>query len=625
MTSIGLSGSLARMSESLHPSAHEARSDGLLLTAFLTRQDEGAFAELIARFGPMVFAVCHSITGHRQDAEDAFQATFVVLARKAAVVSPREAVGNWLYGVAVRTAREARKMAAKRLAREVPASHLPDAGTCDPEPDDVGAVLHEELAELPDKFRTLLVLCELEGRPQVEVARRLALPVGTVYSRLAAARKLLADRLRKRGVILSAGGLPLAFTYTASAAVPVGLAARAGKAALTPDNVPAAVAALTQQVLQAMLLSKLKVPGLVAVLLVFGGLLGGLSGGDPPPASPVPNTVPPAVPLAAVKRVSQQPAPKAPAPGRLLLWNSTKFVFLTPDGKEEGTVDPHPDKGIILVQPSLAPDGKRVAFIANETLATDTDGTHKAHVYYRDVDGKTPGVKVELNPVSLAWEPDGKSLIVTEMPPFKDLKDAAFVVWQVNVATKEKTKLDLPKLALVYGATPDGKSFIAALHDVDARKIHLSLIPRDGKDVTKLCEVQTEGPNPRMSPDGTKILFQDHDPDEKPEKDLPHLLRLFVYDVKAKTRTRLAEVPLNASVVGYCWSPDGKRLAYTWKAAKPGVPLAANNENINDPKLNTETESYLTVCEASGNNPKTVLSEKANFAPTITIGAVDWR
>src|SRR5215470_16240565 len=104
----------------------EARSDGELLTAFLAAGEANAFAELVARFGPMVFAVCRRVTGHHQDAEDAFQATFVILARKAASIVPREAVGNWLYGVAVRTAREARTMAAKRRAREVPVAQLPD-------------------------------------------------------------------------------------------------------------------------------------------------------------------------------------------------------------------------------------------------------------------------------------------------------------------------------------------------------------------------------------------------------------------------------------------------------------------------------------------------------------------
>jgi RNA polymerase sigma factor (sigma-70 family) len=573
----------------------------------------------------MVFGACRKVTGHQQDAEDAFQATFVVLARKASVVSPREAVGNWLYGVAVRTAREARAMAAKRLAREVPTVQLPDVAKTDPEPDDIGAVLHEELAELPDKFRMLLVLCDLEGQPQVEVAERLGIPVGTVYSRLATARKQLAERLQKRGVALSASVLSLALARSGHTAVPVGLATRAGLVALSPDGVPAAVAALTQKVFQTMLLSKLKSIGLLAVLVVLGGLVAELYGGEPPTLRPLPNNSPLAVPVITTKLVPQQPVPKAAPPGRLLVYNETKFVFLTPDGKEDGALDPHPEKGVILGEPYLAPDGKRVAFAARETFVKDEDGNQKRHIYYRDVDGKTPGVKVELNAVSLAWEPDGRSLIVTEMPPFKDIKEAAFIVWRLDVTTKEKTKLDLPKLAFVYGVTPDGKAFLATLHDVEALKIHLAMISRDGKEVTKLCELRTEGPNPRISPDGTKILFQDRDSDEKPEKDLPSLLRLFVYDWKTKTRTRLQEVPLNALVMGYCWSPDGKRVAYTWKAVKPGVPVVGNTENMNDPKINTETESHLIVCEASGKNPKTLLSAKSQFAPTITIGAIDWR
>src|SRR5262245_45826095 len=220
MPHAGLSAAVSRARNAAVRSAADAPSDGRLLAAFIADRDTDAFAELVARFGPMVFAVCRRVTGHQQDAEDAFQATFIVLARKAAAVTPREAVGAWLHGVAVRTALEARSVAAKRRTREIPTARPPEPPDADPELDDSGAVLHEELAALPEKLRTLLVLCDLDGQPQTEVAVRLGLPVGTVYSRLAAARKLLADRLRKRGVVLSATGLSAALAGAGRAAVP---------------------------------------------------------------------------------------------------------------------------------------------------------------------------------------------------------------------------------------------------------------------------------------------------------------------------------------------------------------------------------------------------------------------
>src|SRR5690242_12870418 len=106
MPHAGLSAAVSRARRAAGRSVPDTRSDGAVLAAFLAGRDPDAFAELVARFGPMVFAVCRRVTGHHQDAEDAFQAAFVVLARKAAAVAPREAVGAWLHGVAVRTARE---------------------------------------------------------------------------------------------------------------------------------------------------------------------------------------------------------------------------------------------------------------------------------------------------------------------------------------------------------------------------------------------------------------------------------------------------------------------------------------------------------------------------------------
>src|SRR5262249_30577756 len=142
------------------------------------------------------------------DAEDAFQATFLVLVRKAASVVPREMVGNWLYGVAHQTALQARRTAARRRAREVQVTVMPDTQAVQQDQwPDVQPLLDQELSRLPDNYRAVLVLCDLEGRTRKEVARQLGVPEGTVAGRLARARALLARRLTDRGVTLSGGAL----------------------------------------------------------------------------------------------------------------------------------------------------------------------------------------------------------------------------------------------------------------------------------------------------------------------------------------------------------------------------------------------------------------------------------
>src|SRR5262245_8496932 len=176
-------------------------TDGQLLGSFLSRRDEAAFEALLRRHGPMVLSVCRRIIGNLHDAEDAFQATFLVLARKAASVVPRDAVGNWLYGVAYRTALKARTMALRRRMREKQVKEMPQL----PAPmlenlQDLERVLDQELNRLPDKYRLLVVLCDLEGRTRRDVARQLGLPDGTVSNRLAAGRRMLARRLARRGV-----------------------------------------------------------------------------------------------------------------------------------------------------------------------------------------------------------------------------------------------------------------------------------------------------------------------------------------------------------------------------------------------------------------------------------------
>jgi RNA polymerase sigma factor (sigma-70 family) len=180
-------------------------SDGQLLERFTSRRDEAVFAELVQRHGPMVLNVCRSVLRHDQDAEDAFQAAFVVLARKADSIRRQEAVAGWLHEVAHHVAVKAQADAARRRVRERRASEMASADpTLDMTLRDLQRVLHEELQRLPDKYRVPLVLCYLEGRSQEETARHLGWAKSTVRGRLDRGREHLRRRLARRGMALSA-------------------------------------------------------------------------------------------------------------------------------------------------------------------------------------------------------------------------------------------------------------------------------------------------------------------------------------------------------------------------------------------------------------------------------------
>jgi RNA polymerase sigma factor (sigma-70 family) len=242
------------------------QTDGQLLDDYLSRGDQAALAALVRRHAPMVWGVCRRVLRNDADVEDAFQATFLVLVRRAASVVPREMVANWLYGVAHRTALKARATAAKRKGRERQVAQMPEPAVADKDPGQgVRPLLDQELSCLPEKYRAVLVLCDLEGKTRKQAARQLGVPEGTVAGRLARARALLARRFARHGVVLSAGGLATVLAQEASAGVPASVLSStikaaslfaAGKAAA--GVISARAAALTEGVLKSMVLSKTK-------------------------------------------------------------------------------------------------------------------------------------------------------------------------------------------------------------------------------------------------------------------------------------------------------------------------------------------------------------------------------
>ena len=259
-------------------------ADRELLERFIQHRDEAAFAMLVQRHGPMVMTVCRRGLGHVHDAEDACQATFLVLARKAASIRKRDSIASWLHGVAYHAAANLKREVSRRHAHEQPSVDVPQ------EPADitwreVRIVLDEELQRLPRRFQAPLLLCYLEGKTRDEAARELGWSIGTIRGRLQRGRELLRSRLIRRGLTLSAALLAsmlaenaVAVTLPATLVVQIAKAAGlvvTGQGAAT-GIISARVIALMEGGLKAMWMTKLKIVTAAWVALGLAGMGAGM-------------------------------------------------------------------------------------------------------------------------------------------------------------------------------------------------------------------------------------------------------------------------------------------------------------------------------------------------------------
>jgi RNA polymerase sigma factor (sigma-70 family) len=260
-------------------------TDRQLLDRFVARHEEAAFEALLLRYGPLVLGVCRRVLHDTHDADDAFQATFLVLARKAASIAKRQSVGSWLYGVAYRIAVKAKIQAQRRRAYE---RHAVQRPTADPLDEllwrDLRPVLDEEVNRLPEKYRAPVLLCFLEGIPYAEAARQLGCSKGTIALRLAQARDRLRGRLSRRGVALSVALFPALLTpHRAKAPVPAVLQEATAQVALrwaishkaAVHTVPPSVAMLSEAALSALAWTRLKI---AVTLVLAASVVGGGTG-----------------------------------------------------------------------------------------------------------------------------------------------------------------------------------------------------------------------------------------------------------------------------------------------------------------------------------------------------------
>jgi RNA polymerase sigma factor (sigma-70 family) len=276
MASDSLKKALERVRHALPPLNGGDQTDEQLLRQFLAERDELAFASLVRRHGDMVLGLCRRVLGNVHDSEDAFQAAFLILAQKAQSVINRQAVGGWLYTVAFRIALQAKAANACRRHKERQVKELPHPAVVAADANDWLPLFDRELSRLPEKYRTAIVLCELEGRPRKDVAHQLQLPEGTLSSRLAAARRMLARRLTRAGLAITGSTLAAVPSQAkASAHVSAALVWSTAQAATLVAAgqlaaVPGTVAVLTKGALKAMFIAKLK----GAMVMVAAAMLG---------------------------------------------------------------------------------------------------------------------------------------------------------------------------------------------------------------------------------------------------------------------------------------------------------------------------------------------------------------
>ncbi len=532
----------------------EGRTDGELLRDFLRKKTEAEFAAIVRRHGPMIAGVCRRILGNAADADDAFQATFLVLATKASSLAHRTTLGDWLHGVARRTALHARRSAARR--REMEKRSVRPSGSADEAVADMLPILDEELARLPEKYRLPIVLCDLEGQSRTTAARQLGWPPGTVAGRLARGRQLLANRLTKRGVAFSASVVTTALaSNAASASVPAASSQLAAKAAalaatgqLAGSNVVSAkILGLTQGVLKTMLFSKLKTATamlFISFSLVSGVVLAVQSAGEAPSEQ------------AGKEPMKQGDAPKAasgdvkkPAPGDPVEPKPDTIAVSRPIRSISG----HTDR---LVAAAFSPDGKSIATAAWDGTTRIWDAATGKETLRLDF----PATKGYNTFHQIAFTPDNSRLVTS----VRESRDAsAVVVWDLSAG---KRLHEFPAEAGGMALSPDGTLVacggyrLIQLYDLATGKL-----VREMRDVE---EKQLRVDSLTFTPDGKSLVSTGHPPTPQPGNGrerltiMPDVVR--VWDV-ATGKERPS--PLNGAVVGRLGprikiSPDGRTLVH---------------------------------------------------------------
>jgi RNA polymerase sigma factor (sigma-70 family) len=520
-------GALRRLCRQVAADTTEALSDREQLDRFLARRDEAAFAALVRRHGPMVLGVCRRLLRHDQDAEDAFQAVFLILARRADAIRKRESLASWLHGVARRVAGKARAQAIQQPAPVRPELE-PEMSQREP-PDEVSwrelcAVLDDELARLPASCRAALVLCYLQGRTQDEAALQLGWSKSTLRRRLEQGRLLLGARLTRRGVSLPAAlGAALLIDRAAAATVPCGLLGPTVRAALgwTADRaavtaeIPARAAALADGVLRTLAVSRVKLT--TAVLLMAGVLAAaaGLLAGQTPAPPPAGKQAGAPAPAAREEARAKAGAPDAPRldrygdplpPGALARMGTVRF-------RQRGTS-----------ALACSPDGKLLA----------ASGGGGVHLWDAATGRELRRLEEDLGDVRcIAFSPDGKTLAFGDMRMGRPVR-----LWDVSTG-KQRGQLG--------GFIDDPR------------------LPRPPRPV-KLCE-DAPPPLPFEGHAGP-VYSLSFSPDGK-------LLASSAGDVRLwdlKTRRQLRELVKGARRASLlAFSPDGKTLAVVLQAPPGGA------------------------------------------------------
>jgi RNA polymerase sigma factor (sigma-70 family) len=496
--------------------AGDGLSDRTLLERFARRREEAAFEILVRRHGPLVLAVCRRVLGHEHDAEDAFQAAFLVLARKVGCVRWQESVATWLYEVAYRTALKARAAQARRRKHErAAAERRAREGADPPAAEDWQAAVDAEVARLPAKYRAPVVLCYLQGRSHTEAARQLGWPEGTVKGRLARARELLRGRLARRGLALSPALAALALSPALVPAALAGSTAQAARAFATGTGLAAGVipdraGLLAQGMLKAMVASKVK---LGILLLLLAGLLGlgaGLSGHrvladkqpparqvGPPPQANNPTSSRPALVRRVLKDCYGDPLPAGAfarlGTVRLRQGNQVQAVAFSPDRKTLASTGHYPVVRIWdrktgqEIRRLRGPRGLVADYCWMKSLAYSRDGKYLAaggangdrtiYVWEAETGKEARRLKGhDGNVTGLAFTPDGKHLISSS-------SDRTLRLWEVATGKKVRQFEGHGAWVRCMALSRDGKTLASGADDKTVRLWDVASGKQKGKSL----------------------------------------------------------------------------------------------------------------------------------------------